>query len=232
MNIYERQHKLNLYIPNSVVVLGVGGVGSWVALNLALIGVPRIILIDSDKVEDTNLNRTPFKLEHIGMYKVDALTELILERRDNVEVIPITIDIRQEINSDIPNDIRNMMLQSQYVVDCRDNLEDNWLMDKNGIVYIKAGYDGHNITLHFNFKKGMVQGDLGRRRYSITPSYLVPPQFLANLITQYIVMRRLYNNKTYLLSIDLGVFIWDIDKFMRWLYEQEKKETKEEYNEE
>ena len=47
-DIYNRQQSLNLQIPESVSVIGVGGVGSWVALNLALVGVKKLILYDPD----------------------------------------------------------------------------------------------------------------------------------------------------------------------------------------
>jgi molybdopterin/thiamine biosynthesis adenylyltransferase len=57
-------------------VLGVGGLGCSVAMSLARMGVGRIILIDRDIVDATNLNRQIlFDTHHIGRRKVDAAYE-------------------------------------------------------------------------------------------------------------------------------------------------------------
>ncbi len=39
------------------LVLGVGGLGSGVAMGLARLGVSKIILVDKDVVDITNMNR-------------------------------------------------------------------------------------------------------------------------------------------------------------------------------
>src|SRR5699024_10003479 len=45
-------------IKNStVVVIGVGGLGSWVVFYLAQLGIKKLIIIDYDRVEISNLNR-------------------------------------------------------------------------------------------------------------------------------------------------------------------------------
>jgi tRNA A37 threonylcarbamoyladenosine dehydratase len=61
-----------------VVVVGVGGVGSWAAEALARSGVARITLVDLDHVSESNINRqvhatTPT----IGMAKITAMAERI-----------------------------------------------------------------------------------------------------------------------------------------------------------
>lgn len=61
-----------------VAVAGLGGLGSNVAFALARIGVGHLHLIDFDKVDLTNLNRQQYFLEHVGMYKTDALQAELL----------------------------------------------------------------------------------------------------------------------------------------------------------
>lgn len=61
-----------------VAIAGLGGLGSHVAIFLARIGVGHLHLIDFDRVELTNLNRQQYFLEHIGMYKTEALRAEIL----------------------------------------------------------------------------------------------------------------------------------------------------------
>ena len=48
--------------------------------------VDNIILIDPDKIEISNLNRTIFEYSDIGCYKVDAVALQIIKRRPNYSV--------------------------------------------------------------------------------------------------------------------------------------------------
>lgn len=59
-----------------VVVLGVGGLGGWSALSLACCGVGEMLLIDGDRVEESNLNRQVLYTEaDIGRPKVEVAAE-------------------------------------------------------------------------------------------------------------------------------------------------------------
>ena len=79
--IYERQKDLADYTAKTALVIGVGGVGSWIALFSALLGVEYLIIFDTDTLEEHNLNRTPFTTAQVGKLKTDAIAELISERR-------------------------------------------------------------------------------------------------------------------------------------------------------
>lgn len=87
--IYARQRDLGLFIPGSATVVGLGGTGSWVAMQLALLGVQTLTLIDADTVEIHNLNRLPVPPEAIGKSKVVAVAEEITRLRPHVMVIPM-----------------------------------------------------------------------------------------------------------------------------------------------
>ncbi len=63
----------------AVAVCGLGGLGSHIAICLARAGVGKLILIDFDRVDITNLNRQQYKASQIGMYKTDALSENLCE---------------------------------------------------------------------------------------------------------------------------------------------------------
>ena len=61
-----------------VVVVGVGGVGSWSAEALARSGVGRLTLIDLDHVAESNINRQIHALDDtVGMAKVEAMRQRI-----------------------------------------------------------------------------------------------------------------------------------------------------------
>jgi tRNA threonylcarbamoyladenosine dehydratase len=61
-----------------VVVVGIGGVGSWVAEALARSGVARLTLIDMDHIAESNINRQIHALTSTtGQAKVEAMRERI-----------------------------------------------------------------------------------------------------------------------------------------------------------
>ncbi|NIF86167.1 tRNA threonylcarbamoyladenosine dehydratase [Comamonas sp. Tr-654] len=63
-----------------VVVVGVGGVGSWTAEALARSGVSRLTLIDMDHVAESNINRQIHALTStVGQAKIEAMRDRIAE---------------------------------------------------------------------------------------------------------------------------------------------------------
>ncbi len=63
-----------------VMVVGIGGVGSWAVESLARTGVGQLTLIDLDVVAESNINRQIHALQNtLGRNKVDVMRERILE---------------------------------------------------------------------------------------------------------------------------------------------------------
>ena len=58
-----------------VAVCGLGGLGSNIATSLARAGIGKLILIDFDKVDITNLHRQQYKVSQVGKFKTEALNE-------------------------------------------------------------------------------------------------------------------------------------------------------------
>jgi tRNA A37 threonylcarbamoyladenosine dehydratase len=70
-----------------VVVVGIGGVGSWSAEALARSGVGRITLIDMDHVSESNINRQIHSLQStLGKSKIEAMRDRILDINNNCHV--------------------------------------------------------------------------------------------------------------------------------------------------
>ena len=62
-----------------VAVFGLGGVGSFVCEGLARSGIGNFVLVDFDKVDESNINRQLIAtVKTIGKYKVDLMKERIL----------------------------------------------------------------------------------------------------------------------------------------------------------
>lgn len=59
----------------NALVVGAGGIGTYVCLNLALMGVGNIDLYDGDTIEDHNLNRQVFYYDKVGCKKAEVLAE-------------------------------------------------------------------------------------------------------------------------------------------------------------
>ena len=77
LNERHSPEKQALLSEGRVAIAGLGGLGSNVAYALARIGVGHLHLIDFDVVDITNLNRQQYFMEHLGMYKTDALKSLL-----------------------------------------------------------------------------------------------------------------------------------------------------------
>lgn len=74
----------------SVLVLGVGGVGGYVVEGLVRSGIGRIIVVDKDVVDETNINRQIIATESsIGKKKVDVIESRIKDINSLVEVVKI-----------------------------------------------------------------------------------------------------------------------------------------------
>ena len=79
-----------------VSVCGLGGLGSNIAIALARAGVGKLILIDFDCVDITNLHRQQYKVNQIGMNKTDALTENLKEIAPYIELETHTERVTEE----------------------------------------------------------------------------------------------------------------------------------------
>ena len=100
-----------------VVVFGLGGVGSFVCEGLARSGIGNFILVDYDKIDESNINRQLIAtVKTIGRYKVDLMKERILEINPDANV-----EVHKEFYmADSKTDIITPDLS--YAVDCVDTI--------------------------------------------------------------------------------------------------------------
>ena len=70
----------------TVAICGLGGLGSNIAIALARAGIGRLILIDFDRVDITNLHRQQYKADQIGRYKTEALADNLREIAPYIEL--------------------------------------------------------------------------------------------------------------------------------------------------
>lgn len=86
---------------SSVCILGLGGLGSNIGVYLARSGIGRLVLVDFDQVEASNLNRQYYSLGHIGMKKTQALLEVIRSINPFIDLEVIDTKINRDNIMDI-----------------------------------------------------------------------------------------------------------------------------------
>ena len=124
-----------------VCILGLGGLGSNVAVLLARSGIGYLKLVDFDIVEASNLNRQQYRISHIGIKKTEAMKSIIREINPFVEVDIWDIKVDRENIYSIVGDI-------EIVVEAFDRAEtkamtlEELLTDKNKIVVSASGMAG------------------------------------------------------------------------------------------
>jgi len=70
----RNSHGIDKALRNGkIAIAGLGGLGSNIAVMLARIGVGKLLLVDFDVVEPSNLNRQHYNISHLGMLKTNAL---------------------------------------------------------------------------------------------------------------------------------------------------------------
>jgi len=80
----------------TVAICGLGGLGSNLAFALARAGIGRLVLIDFDRVDLTNLHRQQYQASQIGRYKAEALADNLLEIAPYLEIKAVTGRITEE----------------------------------------------------------------------------------------------------------------------------------------
>ncbi len=183
-DLYSRQVELNLYVPNSVTVVGCGGIGTWVAIDLAMSGVPVIYLFDPDVVEESNRNRLPFCQGALNRPKVEVVAEFIRAIRPDAIIVPI-----QDKLGGILLDIQGKVCH--IYIDCTDSPKTQMTLYKfckeRGGTYIRAGYDGTHIT-DTSIVSGWINAASEEENYQVNPSWVVPAQIVAALAVAKLMM--------------------------------------------
>jgi sulfur carrier protein ThiS adenylyltransferase len=109
-------------IKKSVVAIaGLGGLGSAVAIALARVGVGKLILVDFDVVEPSNLNRQQYLIHQIGLPKVEALQK-------NIATINPYVKIRTYHEKLVRSNMERIFKEAEVVVEAFDCAEDKVLL--------------------------------------------------------------------------------------------------------
>ena len=141
----ELQRKISSKV---VAICGLGGLGSNIAMLLARVGVGKLILVDFDKVDLTNLHRQQYKVCQIGMYKTEALTCNLKEIAPYLETEIHTVLMDE-------NNYSELLQSADIICEAFDNAEEkanivNFVLSEMPTKYIvaasgMAGLDSANL---------------------------------------------------------------------------------------
>ncbi|MCE7736981.1 MAG: ThiF family adenylyltransferase [Candidatus Heimdallarchaeota archaeon] len=131
---YDRQEKVlgsdnQLKLQNmTAIIVGLGGTGSSVATQLARMGIKKLIFIDNDVIDDSNVSRVyGSTMSDIGKAKVDVVKEHIMSF-SKTEVVAIKEDITRDCH--LPE-----MIISDVIFSCTDNLSSRAVLNDIAIQY-------------------------------------------------------------------------------------------------
>ena len=116
--------QFNTIINHTVLIVGVGGVGGYTVEALARFGIKKLILVDDDVVESSNINRQLCALQStVGKSKVDVFKSRINDINPDIEVVALYERFNEEstVLDDYPID---------FVIDAIDSLKEKTLLIK------------------------------------------------------------------------------------------------------
>lgn len=112
-----KEEGLNNLKNSNVLIVGVGGVGSFAAEFLARAGVGKITIVDGDVVDITNINRQlPALHSTVGMSKIEVVGNRLLDINPELELTKIQEFLSPERAFDI------VTKDYDYVMDCIDSV--------------------------------------------------------------------------------------------------------------
>lgn len=124
-----------------VCILGLGGLGSNVAVLLARSGIGSLKLVDFDTVEASNLNRQQYRISHIGIKKTEAMKNIVRETNPFVEVEILDIKVDRENIYSIVGDIE-IVVEAFDRAETKAMLMEELLTNTNKIVISASGMAG------------------------------------------------------------------------------------------
>ena len=119
-----------------VAVLGLGGLGSNIAIALARAGVGYLHLIDFDKVDITNLNRQQYFVHQLGQYKTEALSENLKQIAPYCQVETTTIKVTKD-------DIKELLKNEDIICEAFDKAEAKAMLVEGVLEQFPEKYAAH-----------------------------------------------------------------------------------------
>ncbi len=141
-------------IKSKALIVGMGGLGCPVAEFLTRAGIGSLGIIDSDKVEISNIHRQSlFNIEDIKKFKVSVASKKLRKINDKTKINSYKTRLNE-------NNIGTIIKKYDYIIDGSDNFKTKFLLNDFSIKFKKflvtgaiSKFDGHLLTFNFKDKK-------------------------------------------------------------------------------
>ncbi|HCC94539.1 MAG TPA: tRNA threonylcarbamoyladenosine dehydratase [Flavobacteriaceae bacterium] len=112
-----KEEGLEILKNSNILVVGLGGVGSFAAEFIARAGVGKMTIVDGDTVDITNINRQlPALHSTVGQHKVDIVGDRLMDINPELELTRINEFLSPERTHEI------VTTDFDYVLDCIDSV--------------------------------------------------------------------------------------------------------------
>lgn len=119
-----------------IMVVGAGAIGNEIIKNLALLGIGHILIVDLDRIEQTNLTRSVlFRREDVGRFKAEVAAERAMELNPDVKAMALNANVVSEIGLGI-------FKQMDMVLGGLDNREARYSINQSCYRLNKTWIDG------------------------------------------------------------------------------------------
>jgi len=200
MNYLEIRERL---APFKVGIAGCGGLGSNCAVALARVGIGELVIVDFDKVEESNLNRQYFFHHQIGLEKPLAL-------KKNIELIGSPTRVTAIVRKLDENNITEVFSGCHVVVEAFDSADqkvmliESLLESDNGRYIISgvgmAGWGDTELLAVHKYENLIICGDMrteaGEFLSPLAPRVGIVANMQANTVIEVLLGKMKYNGNT------------------------------------
>lgn len=211
-------------LNSSVLIVGIGGIGGTIAESLTRLGVGKLILVDFDVVDESNLTRQSiYNIENIQHSKIEAARNYLHSIGEtHIEVITQKISTKPDLEKIYTDNIFDLAICS---ADTPQDI-DFWFDDlsaKYNIPFIAGSYASTvinyaciipNITvdLHTFYAENKITDD-HLIPDKVSTSVIAPITFMAAGLISYKVFAMLTGLNNMCNCIQIDVLTWDIHQY-------------------
>ncbi len=137
-----------------VCICGLGGLGSNIACMLTRLGVGKLILVDYDIVDPTNLNRQNYFISDIGCYKTEAISKQLKNINPYVQIVTRNHYVDGENILEIIDNC-NVVIEAFDDPICKAELVNSILQNTDKYIIASSGMAGYGSSNEIKTTKHM-----------------------------------------------------------------------------
>lgn len=117
-NYFGRGRFCDKIVNSTIVIIGIGAIGSELAEILVRGGIKDLLILDDDIVEHGNICRSNYQFVNVGKSKTISLSQKLITTSPYINVQQIKSNIYSEINYNSKKEINDFLDQADIIFDC------------------------------------------------------------------------------------------------------------------